>query len=848
MEFAYLGLFEKVFNWVLAKIFDPIFKWLSSLLNTVFTWIFEEILSPILLPVLKTAINYFFELWLKVYGNILYSLFSGLLKLIDYMETAFDVFIGIRPVKYYPNPSVSSTYIEGSLVEVLLQQKTVSTVFWLITAAGLAIALLLTIFSTAKSAFDLDFENKRPVSKVLTAMMKAFIQFFSVPFFVYFMLKLSTVILGIVSTAITGSMDTTLGRIVFLVASLNAAKNNEYNVSNNFVIGTNGDPRTPFYNMNGGSDYADIGAIQNVFDVTKFDYLIGVLAAVFLLFVMAVCLITFVQRIFEILMLYMVSPYFVSTMPLDDGERFGRWRDMFIGKCFTGFGSAIGMRLYLLVCRMIMGNTIQFSQETIANSIEMDYLMKLFFLIGGAWAVFKSGPMVTSLINAGAGQQEGMTQSVVGGAIYGHTVGKMMSAGRSSLMSAFRGKSGESALARKKKAMNGDPSQKFEGAKSDRLAKAGAAGGWKKASVTPGVKRGNITIGANRKPQAGAAGAWKKASVSPDASRGKLTIGANRKPQAGAAGGWKKASVSPNASRGNITIGARGNTPDASKMTVRPRRLAMSNDPEMKKAANMASSKVSGMGAMESKTDTNAAYKGKKNFQLGSMIKSTYDDNGNHKIRVLGFGVDRDSSGNTMAFKMPVMDMKLQRTEAGQSMKLARMNVPGVVKINSNVENGKLKYSDISVLHGAASYHHDENGSSRSYLGGFVQYNKDSSGVHVGVAGVQTHSFADGSKGVDVGSVHVRDSAQGSTFSMGSHISLQTSGNHLDSLKLGSLQYNQSGTVTKVPQSAVFGSAATPRPSSNVSTPVTRGNAGGGVKVNTTAATKSQSGTRTGGK
>lgn len=819
MEFAYLGLFEKIFNWVLAKIFDPIFKWLSSLLNTVFTWIFQKILSPILLPILKEAIDFFFDLWMQVYGNILYSMFSGLLKLIDYMETAFDVFIGIRTVKYYPDPSVTEVFEEGSLIEVLLQQKTVSTIFWMITISGLAIALLLTIFGTAKSAFDLDFETKRPVSKVLTAMMKAMIQFFSIPFFVYFMLKLSTAILGIVTTAVTGNLDTTLGRIVFLVASLKAAAGKDgqyadYNVDKtSYVVGCEGDPRNAFYSLTGGKDYANLEQVREYFDVTKFDYLIGVLASVFLLFVMAVCLITFVQRIFEILLLYMVSPYFVSTMPLDDGERFGRWRDMFIGKCFTGFGSAIGMRLYLLVCRMIMGNTIKFSQDSIA-SIEMDYLMKLFFLIGGAWAVFKSGPMITSLISAGAGQQESMTQSVVGASLYGHTIGKAMNVGKGALMSAFRGGSGESALARKKNAMNGDPSQKFDGARSDRMTKAGA---WKKASVTPGTQRSKITIGANRKPSAAASGSWRRASVSPGVNRGNLTIGANRTPQAGQAGGWRRASVSPGVRRGNLTIGANRNAPDAARITVRPRRFAMSNDPEMKKAAQLASSRVSGMEAAAARTDMDTAYKEKKNFQLGSVFRSTYDADGNHKIRVLGFGVNRNADGKTMAFKMPIMDMKLQRTDPDQSLKLARIDIPGITKINSNVKNGSLNYSDVSVL------------------GGLYQYNKDSSGTHKTIAGVQRHHFADGSSGVDVGNIQIRANDQGSSVSVGSHISMKTSGEHVTSVQVGTLEYSRSG-IRKQPKPSGSDSSAAGGSS------VSGGSSTNGIRVNTASTTRTRSG------
>ncbi len=435
MEYAYLGLFKKVFEWVLSRIIDPVYRFVSNLLVTVFSWIFEEILAPVLLPVLEEALDFFIKLWLEIYSNHLYLLFSGILKLIDYLETAFDVFIGLRDVTY---TQPDGTVISGSLVEVLMQQKTISTVFWVITLGALGLALILTIYATAKSAFDLDFENKRPVSKVLTAMMKTFIQFFTVPFFVYFMLKLSAVILRGVTTVMNFGNTTSLGRIVFMIASLNAAKNDSFNVGSdtalNIEFGTSSADtvRYPFYSMTGGNgiavkDYGNIKQVTEVFNLSSFDYLIGFIAAVFLLFTIGICLIVFVQRIFELMLLYLVSPYFVCMIPLDDGEKFGRWREMFIGKCFSGFGSAIGMRLFLMVCPMIMGNRIKFGVST---SPEMDYIMKLFFLAGGAWAVYKSGSMITSLLSYQAGSSEANTAAAAGGMLFGHTVGYAMAKGQ----------------------------------------------------------------------------------------------------------------------------------------------------------------------------------------------------------------------------------------------------------------------------------------------------------------------------------------------------------------------------------------------------------------------------------
>lgn len=472
MEYVYLGLFQKVFDWVLKNILSPVYKFVSNLLMTVLTWVFQEILAPILLPVLETAFNTLLDLWKQLYSTQLYLLFSSLLKLIDYLEKAFNVFIGLEDVTYTEANGVKVT---GSLVEVLMQQKTVSTVFWMLTLGALGLALMLTIYATAKSAFDLDFENKRPVSKVLAAMMKTFVQFFTVPFFVYFFLKLSAIILKSVTSVLSFGGETSLGRIVFTIASLNASKTAGLNLSDaaaGIELGTSEADwvRYPFYctTASGAMDYGNLKQVGEKFNLADFDYVIGLIAAVFLLFTIGVCLIVFVQRIFELVMLYIASPYFVCMIPLDDGERFSRWREMFVGKCFTGFGSAIGMRLFLMICPMVMGNRIRFGTAT---SPEMDYMMKLFFLAGGAWAVYKSGSMITSLLSSQAGASEANTAAMAGGMLYAYTAGKIISKGQQVMGSALHSRGGGRGAERGSAAggqepgsgLNSGQSGKFEG-------------------------------------------------------------------------------------------------------------------------------------------------------------------------------------------------------------------------------------------------------------------------------------------------------------------------------------------------------------------------------------------------
>lgn len=711
MEMAYLGLFEKIFNWVLDRIFDPIFKWLTNLLTTIFTWIFNEILAPILLPILETVLEWAFELWKDIYAVHLYTLYSAVLKLIDYMESVFDIFIGIDEVTYHAG---AGKVVRGSLLDVLLQQDTVSTIFWALTLGGLGIAMMLTIYGVAKSAFDLDFENKRPVSKVLTAMMKTFVQFFTVPFFVYFIVKLAAVILQGISYLLNQGNNTTLGRILFMIASLDAAKDTNYNVSTSklkITLGTSPKDtvRYPFYSLDAANakDYGDISAVMEKFDLSNFDYLVGAIAAIFLFFTLAVCLIKFVQRIFEVILLYIVSPYFVSTIPLDDGEKFGKWREMFVGKCFSGFGSAIGMRLYLMVCPMIMSDTIDFGA-----SGEMDYIMKLFFLAGGAWAVFKSGPMLTNLLSFQAGQDESTTQAVAGGFLYAQTAGRM-------------GKAVSSALQKKP-----EQGQNKQGANS----KGGEQSDQK-------FKNSNEQLQSQPPKQ----GAWKTAKPSQEALK-------------------KRAEMRKNAPDGKpqVTIGAH-------------RAAAQAAAPATTKAHH--------------------------NIKLGSLFQSTYDEKGNHKFRIMGIGCTTDASGRTTSVKFP--GMKLSKDENG-TYKVSKFRLPGVANVKGKVENGTVKYSDVSIL--GMNYHRDKDGG-KSFRIGSIGVDKKADGtykrVQIGSLSRTTNDY--GYHTYRVGSsLQVASSSTGREIRVGSSgkVSIRTDGpeNKPREIRIGSLHYQRGGSISKAPK------------------------------------------------
>ena len=191
MNVAYLGIFQTILNWVLEKIFSPVFKFVANLLATVFGWIFDTVLAPLLNSVLIPLIDLLIDLIFQALAGVFYRILVSVLTLVDYIQIAFDVLIGIRNVSYTP---ANHVVVKEPLLDVMFYQKSVQTAFWMVLILALAMAFMFAIYATAKSAFDLDFEGRRPVGTVLKALFRAAVNFLTVPLFVLFMLKLSGII------------------------------------------------------------------------------------------------------------------------------------------------------------------------------------------------------------------------------------------------------------------------------------------------------------------------------------------------------------------------------------------------------------------------------------------------------------------------------------------------------------------------------------------------------------------------------------------------------------------------------------------------------------------------------
>lgn len=425
-------------------------SWAFELFSTLVTYLFNFLFSVILQGIVILC------------GLFLQKTLLILLRIVDVFQDLFDVFAGTDTVKYQGD--------EMYLLDVFLTNDGVKRALLVVTFIGVAICFIFTIYSVAKSMGSYVLEHKRPVTEILKTALKSCISFMIVPVIIYFGSQLSSAILISTENAILGITGSDqaprLSTILFLTGTF--GDDDEQNAS--FTTGVRAEYFTgvdgkgaekSIYNIgdinadfcmypkldldnikdvfqsqaedydvagkavdeikgNGSSDEdtfsldelkKDTKTFPNFFENT-YNYLLVYIASIGVILILLCSMFVFIRKIIDILILYVTSPLFVASMPLDGGNIFRKWRQLFIGKMFSGFGIVISMNLVMIFIPMIMSSSFQFS-----DVIMLDLTMKIVFVVGCMYAAWKSNTTILEVINPEVAAADRASAAVMAGMV-----------------------------------------------------------------------------------------------------------------------------------------------------------------------------------------------------------------------------------------------------------------------------------------------------------------------------------------------------------------------------------------------------------------------------------------------
>lgn len=385
-----------------------------------------EVVSKTVAPLLEMVIKAVLGITLSCLGiilkNVLYGLWflilRTLLRGIYIITRVFDVVSGMADISVVKGGTIEHT----SLISYFLQASFVSRFLMGMTVGAAVLAFLFAVYETGKSISDLtlDAENAKPISKVLKNGLYSAFAFMLVPILCVFCLQLSSLLVKETriafsaarteSTITQSDKEVEFSDVLFQMAGEKALKVNKTS-----------EDYEKFWSVDEPYQDADKMREETVYNLKEIDYAMGISSSLILLVILIGSSLGFVRRIVDVLLLYIVSPYFSATIALDGGKRFKRWRESFIGAFFGCFGSVFAMRIYLLIIPALANDSIRFSEDN-----QVNYVAKVLFMIGGMWAIFKAQDTITGLISPTGSGGAGESMALISGASFklGKSLGK----------------------------------------------------------------------------------------------------------------------------------------------------------------------------------------------------------------------------------------------------------------------------------------------------------------------------------------------------------------------------------------------------------------------------------------
>lgn len=317
--------------------------------------------------------------------NFLYNLSYWLNKCIDTLYKLFLFFAGAAPAEV--NQEIAGNSDANILVNIFADHRITVLFLGFLGFAGLVftISIIIGLIRSEWASKD----NSEGKVKVLKHSLKGFLLVFLIP---------TIFSVGIWATSILLSS---------VVQGMSGTDPNSFSLAQKLFeicLPESSSTISPVW-TDSYSNLTNWG-----WDMTEYNYLIAYIGGLIILFVIGLAALNLVERIIDLVFLYVVSPFIIAVSPLDEGNRLGIWKDLVISKLLSVAGMLVCFYIYFLcmglVEKMLTANTF---------IVKFAYLL---FAIGGALAARKGGLLISNLVGHNTalieGQQAGQTAQVVG--------------------------------------------------------------------------------------------------------------------------------------------------------------------------------------------------------------------------------------------------------------------------------------------------------------------------------------------------------------------------------------------------------------------------------------------------
>lgn len=301
------------------------------------------------------------------FQELIMLLFLWFLRLIDGIMEIFSAIAGITDV------TVQGERV--NIIEYLVGDSTVGTIFWCVFILAVGLTCIFGIVALVKNMIA----NNRNVSSIIGKIGLSLLGTMAMLLVVILGILISNSLLTLVAEIFQIGNTTKLSNALFNACVgewLNGFSVAEIDITNCSVSQILGD-----YNATALGIWPTSWKCNGMINPNTFLYLPSMIAAIALMIALVVAIINLAKRVYEIVLLYIIMPVSMATLPLDDGAKFKMWRETFVTKIILAYGTVFSVNIFILLLPLLSRMHID-GVGGFGNSMFI-----IFMIIGGAMVI-----------------------------------------------------------------------------------------------------------------------------------------------------------------------------------------------------------------------------------------------------------------------------------------------------------------------------------------------------------------------------------------------------------------------------------------------------------------------------
>ena len=303
------------------------------------------------------------------FQELLMMIFLWFLRLIDGIMDIFSAIAGVTDITLQGE--------KVNIIEYLVGGSTVGTIFWCVFILAVGLTCIFGIVALVKNMIS----NNRNVSSIIGKMGLSLLGTMAMLTVVILGILISNAVLTLISEMFQIENTTKLSNALFNACAgewLNGYTVTEVDITSCSVSEIMGS-----YHEGGilFGIWPTSWAKNGMINPDKFMYLPAMIASIALVIAMIVALINLSKRVYEIVLMYIIMPMSMSTLPLDDGARFKAWRETFVTKILLAYGTVFSVNIFILLLPIITKMHVD-GVGAFGNSMFL-----IFMIIGGAMLI-----------------------------------------------------------------------------------------------------------------------------------------------------------------------------------------------------------------------------------------------------------------------------------------------------------------------------------------------------------------------------------------------------------------------------------------------------------------------------